>query len=212
MNKEYIESLSEDELFVIISSENIEEKKYAFEVFYKQKSKLLWSICNKVCNNQSVFGENLSSIVFQNTMMKIYKHPKYDKSKGKLSTWMSRIAQNEMYNYISENKPSIYLEDNLNINPICNEEDHKEKISYEEKILEEALSILSEKERHILLIYFSYKDGNKHLPDNVMNELISIYSTTSQNIRQIKKRSLEKVKSFIDSNYNVQTSKNKKYE
>jgi len=39
-----------------------------------------------------------------------------------------------------------------------------------------------------------YSDGNKHLPDEVVSELCQRYGTLPDNLRQIKKRSLDKVK------------------
>lgn len=45
-----------------------------------------------------------------------------------------------------------------------------------------------------------YQDGNKHLPDGVTKLLCERYGTTSVNLRKIKQRTLEKVKTYILQN------------
>lgn len=62
------------------------------------------------------------------------------------------------------------------------------------------LQTLSEKERDVLLTYMMYQDGNKHLPDEVTKLLCERYGTTSVNLRKIKQRTLEKVKTHILQN------------
>lgn len=51
-----------------------------------------------------------------------------------------------------------------------------------------------------------YQDGNKHLPDEILNELRLRYNTTSENIRQIKKRAMVKLGTYIQQ---LQSSKQK---
>lgn len=63
--------------------------------------------------------------------------------------------------------------------------------------LQEALnSIKKDRDKHILLTYAHEGciDSNKHLTPNAMEYLCKLYDTTSDNIRQIKKRTLDKVK------------------
>jgi len=76
--------------------------------------------------------------------------------------------------------------------------------------LDDALRLLSERDREILLTCYMYKEDKKHLPDEVINELSLRYSTTPANIRQIQKRSLEKLKAYISNNSNFQTINLKK--
>ena len=77
----------------------------------------------------------------------------------------------------------------------------------QKKILNDALSLLSERDREILLTCFLYQEENKHLPDEVLSELSNRYSTTPANIRQIKKRALDKIKAHIIQNSTCQTIK-----
>lgn len=45
-----------------------------------------------------------------------------------------------------------------------------------------------------------YKDGNKHLPDDVINSLCEKYQTTPVNLRKIKQRALTEVERHIRIN------------
>lgn len=56
---------------------------------------------------------------------------------------------------------------------------------------------MSEREKDIIFTYMMYQDGNKHLPDEILNELRLRYNTTSENIRQIKKRAMTKLGAYI---------------
>jgi len=59
--------------------------------------------------------------------------------------------------------------------------------------------MLTDKEKDILLTYMQYESNdNKQLPRNILEQLKAKYDTTSVNIRQIKYRSLKKIKDFIE--------------
>lgn len=55
-----------------------------------------------------------------------------------------------------------------------------------------------------------YHDGNKHLPDEVLKELMERYQTTSGAIRMIKKRALDKIEKFIKENSSLSLQKRRK--
>lgn len=201
-----INSYTDDDLFVMMSFRETdkEEADRAYTVFYERYAKLIWSLCYKVCGNQLIYGGSLAEYVFSETMNRIYMYPTYNGS-CKVSTWASKIAHNILISLLS-NPCEELIDDNANFvnNMVQNNDPYDEEtMTYEQKLLDDALNSLSDKERHILLTYYNYKEGDKHLPDNVMSELKKTYSTTSENIRQIKKRSLDKVKQYIGSKTNI---------
>ena len=69
--------------------------------------------------------------------------------------------------------------------------------SPEQKALQQALESLTEREQEVLLTYIMYEDGNKQLPPEMRQHLLDKYSTTQQNMQQIKSRSLKKIKDHI---------------
>lgn len=171
------------------------------EKYYDRYKDFLWSLCYKVCQND----EELAKDVFMNTMMAVYQNSHtYNASKSKVTTWMSNIAKHEMFDLLDVlkekrigEKTFVPLDDNLVVPDI---KDDTNIETPEKKALNEALQTLSEKERDVLLTYMMYQDGNKHLPDEVTKLLCERYGTTSVNLRKIKQRTLEKVKTHILQN------------
>ena len=62
--------------------------------------------------------------------------------------------------------------------------------------LQNAFNLLSEREKHIITEYADEEciDTKKHLSDKSLKYLCAVYETTPENIRQIKKRALDKIK------------------
>lgn len=203
---------TDEELLILMDfkDEDEEQAKEAFNLFYKRYNRLLLSLCLKACSNLNLSDSekvDLSEIVFQNTMTKIYqKSHLYDSSKGKISTWMSRIANNNLISQLSLQDENIRYVDETALEfeiSSDNEDSISQTQSIEMKILEEALNTLTDKEKDILLTYMMYKDGEKKLPENVIDNLRKRYSTTSVNLRQIQHRSLKKIEEYIQNNTNL---------
>jgi RNA polymerase sigma factor (sigma-70 family) len=190
---------SDEDLLFMTSFQKESEKdaQEAFTIFYHRYKQFLWNMCLSICQDDS-----LAKDVTQNTWIAIYKSGHtYNASESKVKTWMSTIAQNEFkdlmksevgYKSLNEDIDSIADSDSEN-----NDEEEMSIPSPEKKSLDEALNQLSEKEKDILLTYFRFSDGNRHLPDEVLLELRQKYNTTSENLRQIRKRSFVKIKSKI---------------
>lgn len=197
-------SYSDEDLLVVISfrEKNEVEAKEAFKIFYDRYKRFLLSLCYKVCQNIEPNGAELAKDVFVNTMMAVYESSNtYNASKSKVATWLSCIAKHEMLdllNILNEKrigeKQFIPLNEDL---AISDTEDNIEIETPQKKALDEALQTLSDKERDILLTYMMYQEGNKHLPDEVIQVLCDRYETSSINLRKIKQRALEKVRSHI---------------
>jgi PHD/YefM family antitoxin component YafN of YafNO toxin-antitoxin module len=62
--------------------------------------------------------------------------------------------------------------------------------------LQEVMNTIKEEHKHILLTYVEEGciNSTRHLSHKAMSELCTIYKTSSENIRQIKKRTLDKIK------------------
>ena len=194
---------SDEELMRTISNRDVILSRKAFNIIYDRYKNFLWTLCSTVCNQMYPSDTELAKDIFNNTSIAIYKNAhSYDASKGKLSTWMSRIARNELIDYLHlysnncdalkvplEEAAKAVYSDNL-----------KSKPSVYEKAIDRALKSLKPREREILLTYMMYKDGNKHLPDDVINSLCEKYQTTPANLRKIKQRALADVERHIRIN------------
>ncbi len=200
-------SYSDEDLLVLMSyrSENEREAEEAFKEFDSRYKSFIWSLCYYVCKNGPFGGKELAEDVFMQTRTRVYYSAHtYDSSKGKIKTWISRIAKNEMNDLLGVlkekrigEKTFVSLDEALAVVTV----DVADEIETpEKKLLNTALDSLTEKERDILMTYMLYQDGNKHLPDEVLEELRKRYQTTSANIRMIKMRTLDKIKKIIEAN------------
>ena len=190
---------SDEDLLIMTSyqNENEEEAKEAFAIFYDRHKQFLWNLCCRVCRDSEMAKD-----VMQNTWIAIYKYShSYNANKSNVKTWMSKIACNKMLDLLKGETEFMPL--NEEIEDICSIPADNEIPSPEKKVLEEALNILSEKEKDVLLTYMQFSDGNKHLPDEIISELCQKHSTLPATLRQIKKRSFDKVKGYITSNNSV---------
>lgn len=174
---------------------NREKAMDAFGNVYNKYSKVLRTICVKVCGDNSIADK-----VFEITWKKIMNRPDYNYSKFGVTfeTWMSRIARNVWIDILKKEVP---LEDKTIDECIEDEEGVEEEEvepSFEAKLIDSALEELTEKERDILKTYILFDtDNKKHVPDEVLDELRNRYQTTSANLRKIKSRAFDKVRDYI---------------
>lgn len=211
-----IASYTDADLITLMSfkNENEQEAKAALNVFRKRHSKVLWQACESVCS-RFYQSEELRDIVFNNTLLSIYNSNTYDETKGSLYLWMFGIAKHELVNALYELNSEEYSLDPLLIPQtftalyVSSESDEEIHESYESSILHDAINSLTEREQEVLLTYHMYSDGNKHLPDSVIEKLTEKYNTTPSNLRKIKQRATEKVITFIECNSSLRTVKKK---
>jgi RNA polymerase sigma factor (sigma-70 family) len=183
------------------------------EFYYRYRSFLL-QVCRKSCSH-FINGDELADDVFQNTMIKAFNginrlHEKLVKGKTEnsfhIKAWLSVIAKNELIEFLRKNPDERNLANNFRLSYIENEipfefieinEENFSKPSIEQEALEKGLAALTERERDILMTYILYhnqSEPNRHLPDDILGSLCSRYKISSDNLRQIKKRALLKLK------------------
>jgi RNA polymerase sigma factor (sigma-70 family) len=202
-----------ENLFLMMAMKDDDRKKaeLAFNEFYSRFSKYLYAIIKKATIPfYPTYGDELCDGVFQNTLLTIYeKADKFisideinDKSKEKrIKAWLGKIAQTEMYILLRELRPEkdkiCYNTDYINESDILDTIEDPKLPSFERKLLDSALSYLKERDRAILLTFYQYEEIGKKMPTNAIEELCEYFNTTPENLRQIKKRSFEKIKKHI---------------
>ena len=196
-----LKEFTDAHLFELIASknDNLEMAQKAYEVIYDRYAKLMWNLCNSACENFAVVDlPTFIEEVFSQTMIAIYEYPTYKPAKGKVATWISKIAQNKAKDLIKDwPRPCDMLEDSRSFSYLVECDDDEDYITPEQQQLNQVLSKMSEREKDIIFTYMMYQDGNKHLPDEILYELRLRYNTTSENIRQIKKRAMTKLGAYI---------------
>ena len=176
---------------------DIDRAKNAFAILFERYYEELLRICISVCGK----GPE-SEIVYERTWEKVFKHPSFGKNKESYAfiTWLSRSARNTWYDI----RKQVILGSDLppeDMGIDISDETVTESgpPTFEEKLIKEALAELTDKDRDILLTYLDNDIGDgKHLPTSIIKELTTKYGVTSAALRQIKKRSIDKVKSYIE--------------
>lgn len=130
-----------------------------------------------------------------------------------IKAWLGRIANN-CFNKEYAKRKNIILIDNLKSMPEEVGYDLFENLYGEEPIeipnafrskLKEAMNGLTETQKHIIEVYASegcINDPKKKLSKESMALLCKTHNTSSDNIRQIKKRTLDKIKTLLDKRIN----------
>ena len=183
------------------------------EFYYRYRSFLL-QVCRKGCAHFDG-GDQLAEDIFQNTMIKVFNgitnlYHKFSENttnnSNYIKAWLSVIARNELREFLRKNPDEKKLanpfrpkSDEIDISFEINDE--KEEITEQPSIqkakLDKGLSVLTDKEKHILMVYLLYQnpdEPNRHLPDMIITQLCKKYDTNSTNLRQIKRRALLKLK------------------
>lgn len=129
-----------------------------------------------------------------------------DMQKGELliKAWLGKISNNCFNKEYNRRKGFVYFDDLMNETDVS-DSDIFESLYGDESIdvpnefrlkLNMVLSSLTDEQKHIILTYADEGciNNNLHLSKQNMEMLCQIYQTSSANIRQIKKRTLDKIK------------------
>lgn len=79
---------------------------------------------------------------------------------------------------------------------IADSDDETESLTTDEKIIfTEVLNECTPREREIILTYYEFLDGRKHLPPDEVNRLCSMFNILPDNLNHIKYRTFKRIKS-----------------
>lgn len=155
-----------------------------------------------------------------NVFLEVYKKPlnfNFDPETHKseetaFKAWIYRIARYQLSDLIKEstNFSSMHvvgLENETYENHMVETTVELEQLSDNRKLLDKALSVLSERDKAILLTYFDFHEEGKKMPSNDLKLMCEYWGTTPDNARQIKKRSLQKVITQLEQLTQLKLSK-----
>lgn len=201
-------TIEEIENILLIISEKSNDEDSAVAVFttlYHGYSKFLNSVISSVLKNSGIYDEQILNTVVNNTFYKLYENPlifsfpeKAVDDKG-FKAWLSKVAKNEFKRLLDEYyKDTISLE-KMSSEPAIESEELAVEIytNVNFKTLDDALNMLSERDRHILLTLYLYYEEGKNTPSDVLNILCKMYDTTKPNIRKIKERCEKKIVEYF---------------
>jgi RNA polymerase sigma factor (sigma-70 family) len=187
----------------------------AFEEFYNRFKDFVLQICRRSCaafDNSSQLADD----IFQQTFLKVlHKAHTFQKrtAPGKeiytaeIKSWLSKIARNELINFLRKNPDEKSLTisnrirsqelENISFDPNKINTDHLQPPTIQQQVLDKGLSILTEDEKLVLMTYMLYYNKqapNNHLPDEIIKSLTDKLGVKAASLRQIKSRALQKIK------------------
>ena len=204
------EALAELFLLMAMKEDNRQEAEEAFSKFYNLYKDYLYTVVKKVCKYWQMYGDDLIQDVHQNTFLAVYENAEsfiqienvpFERQERHLKAWLGTIAKNEMLQLLRKQKEdkekTTYLPD---LSYFDDKEIENVLLMSENMLLvEKALNSLNERDRDILITYLMFEDGNKKLPSEEIQRLSDLWDVLPDNMRQIKKRSIEKVKKYIET-------------
>ena len=194
-------------------SNNEKEVKFFQYEFYNRFAPYIYKVGSQKCRNFQD-SDSMAREILQLTFIIAYKtigkftfpegiQP--EKCKLVIKAWLGKIANREFLKELGKRIDENVDIDTLNIPEVVYDPfailtgDHKVEVQSEFRSkLQEAMNELSEQDKHIVLTYAGEGciNTNLHLSTNAMNYLCEYYKTTSEAIRQRKKRALDKIKSI----------------
>ncbi|MGQ3012287.1 MAG: RNA polymerase sigma factor [Flavobacteriales bacterium] len=173
----------------------------AFTQIYKGYSKFLTSVVSHALKSIGLYNEHVLNAVINNTFYKFYEKPfgfsfpKEAVDDGPFKAWLSTVARNELKVLLKEYYAKTISLESAKVDPPIESQDVEDEIfeSVNAKMMNDALNTLSERDRDILRTLYLYQEEGKNTPTEVLNLLCDMHKTTKANIRQIKKRSEEKI-------------------
>jgi len=205
-----IEALADLFLSMALKKDNRQDAEKAFAEFYNRYKNYLYTVVRNACKSWEMYGDELIQAVHQNTFLTVFEKSEdflliedipFERQEKRMKSWLGEIARTEMFKLLRElrdEKDNIEYHDDLTFLENSDEEIKPQK-SEDFLLAEKALNTLNERDRNILVTYLMFEDGNKKLPSSEIQNLSEIWDVLSDNMRQIKKRSLAKAKKYIET-------------
>lgn len=214
-----------EDLLVIISmqADEPEAARRAFDEFHRRYKSYVWKIAISLAKyihdpNQEEIARDIFNDtfldVFSNSAKKSYFDPAHctDIEKG-IKAWLSGIARNHfrrMIDAVQKVSRISYL-DVFPERPFFDPDDADETEMADPPpmiALKRALQTLSDRDREILLIAVQFEEEGR-LPKVIKQTLCEKYGLSPDSLRQVKKRSKEKIEKYMQEHVFLTQKKSK---
>ncbi len=206
-----------EDLLLTMSDKEINEvsANEAFVTLYHRYAKFLNSAVIGHLKSKSVYNKDFVDDIVANVFLEVYDNPlsfSFDEKKHKneetaFKAWICTIARNEFSDMIKSfsrhSKMYVLTSDDEMPDSIIELDFEEQLISNNRKLIDKALEGLTDKERHILLSCYDFYEEGKNTPSTVLDSLCDYWGTTKPNVRQIKKRALDKIKLYLNTSATI---------
>lgn len=203
--------LSDEELILMMANnkQNLTAARAAWGELYVRHREFIFRVICKKSGNWPGFDDEIRRDFVSEVFIKIYLKAdtfksqnltSRDESRKLVRGWMGTIAERHLYDWGRDNKGILPLS--------YDDEKNQEEVERAEELplfqpqeasqtVKSALEQLNFNERQVLRAYAPYWKGwdvQLIIPDKELTELAQTLGTSKTNIRQIKKRVLDKIK------------------
>jgi RNA polymerase sigma-70 factor, ECF subfamily len=183
----------------------------AWAELYRRHAKYVLGVCQRAC--QGILSDGSAEELTHDTLLRAYERastfnadgvPEPERQRFLVRAWLGRIAQNILNDRLRGLSGAIVI--NLDADEWATiTDDHDQGCSSHSlriKLIGECLEALAEREKHVLRItmqHFKPKEPHQRLPNEVSEDLARALQTTPENIRQLRRRAMRKVKECVES-------------
>jgi RNA polymerase sigma factor (sigma-70 family) len=210
--------LSDDVLLARISDKTDESScRAAWGTFYERHAEYFYGVCMRTY--RTILGETGVEDLVSETFLKVYDRSAasyrpaesgdVDFRRARVRAWLAAIAENLVRDIFRGRKrlPESRLEHeewrDVSEHDKCAQSTATQEVC---RVMEE---VLSERERDVLRVTFHWHDPTKDhqkLPDEAVEELERLWDLKPDNIRQIRRRALQKLKAALPPDMSLNAS------
>lgn len=197
-------------IYISMKDDDPDTAKIAFKEFYRRHAPYLYNVL--VRQYHSLQGTTEINDLLQDTFLKAYRKAgtykcigtkNLKESEANVRAWIGKIAKNTHNDNYRKNKNNKkeYLED-IEWENIPNRPESVNVKTEEKQIIEKALDTFSERDKAIILAsyqYYDFEEGDFKIPREELKALCDRFQTTRDNVRQIRKRALQKIKEYANA-------------
>lgn len=184
----------------------------AWREFYNRHLRYMFWISNGIC--RGILDDSAINDLVQDVFIRAYERAETFKGGGlrdperlqrRARAWLGTIAKHILMDILrSRSAISTINSEQKDLENLICESGDSDSESPQMRLLQTALNQLSENEQYVLRVTFQWYELGKQqrLPNDVAADLAKALNTTSANIRQIRRRALQKIEQIIKMNSN----------
>jgi RNA polymerase sigma factor (sigma-70 family) len=181
----------------------------AWRIFYDRHYSYLFRVCVSRFRRFGVQPDEIAELV-QDVFVRAYKkagtfrpaaanHVGSEADSAQARAWLGTIAFNLLQDQFRQRPQLVLVDMDQAANTPVKEEAPKGEPSKRLKLIREALRLLPEREREVLLVSYTFYEPGRQLtiPEEDWQALADRWQTTAVNLRQIRSRAKKKIEDYI---------------
>lgn len=202
-----------EDLLVYISMQEDDpgEARKAFNEFHRRFKQFVWSVAvslarkihdpNQEAIARDIFNDTFLDVFHNHAKENYFDSDRCDDIEKGIKAWLAGIARTHYYHMLDAVKATSNMSylDVFPERPFFDQDDSEAEEMVDPplmSVLQRALQTLSDRDREILLIAAQFEEQGR-LPKEVKQSLCKAYGLAPDSLRQVKKRSKEKIEKYL---------------